>query len=73
MTVGPVLSVDRLLDHPYVMGREILTEFSDPDLGSIPAHTPLPRLSGTPAKLKTQAPKLGQHTEEIEKELEGEE
>ena len=70
VTVGPVLSVDQLLDHPYVVGREVLTEIPDTDLGSIPANTPLPRMSGTPAKLMNQAPKLGEHTEEIEKELE---
>ena len=69
ITVGPVLAMDRLLDHPYVTGREILREFPDEDLGSIPAHTPLPRLSSTPAKIRTPAPRLGEHTRQIEKEI----
>lgn len=70
VTVAPVLAMNELLDHPYVLGREVLTEFPDPELGSIPAHSPLPRLSGTPARLRTPAPLLGQHTKEVEDELE---
>ena len=70
VTVGPVLAVDQLLDHPYFVGREVLSEFVDPDLGSIPSHTPLPRMSGTPGRLTMPAPKLGEHTKEVELELE---
>lgn len=69
VTVGPVLAVDQLLDHPYVTGRGVLSEFQDPDLGSIPSHTPLPRMSATPGWVKTPAPRLGQHNREIEEEL----
>ncbi len=69
VTVGPVLAVDAVMKHEYAKDREILTEFQDPDLGSIPSHTPMPRLSRTPGKLHTPAPKLGEHTEEIENEL----
>ena len=47
----------------------ILKEFPDEDLGSIPAHTPLPRLSSTPAKIRTPAPRLGEHTQQIQKEI----
>ncbi len=70
VTVGPVLAADAVMTHEYTKNREILSEFEDPDLGSIPAHTPLPRLSETPGKLNTPAPKLGEHTMEIEEELE---
>lgn len=71
VTVGPVLAVDQLLDHLYVTGRGVLRELDDPDLGSIPSHTPLPRMSATPGRVKTPAPRLGQHNREIEEELEG--
>ena len=66
ITVGPVLAMDDLLDHPYMAGRQVVTEFEDPDLDTIPAHTPVPRLSRTPGTINTPAPALGAHTQEIE-------
>ena len=69
VTVGPVLAMDDLLGHPYMAGRQVVTEFDDPDVDAIPAHTPVPRLSRTPGKLNTPAPALGAHTQEIEAEL----
>ena len=72
VTVGPVLAMDALLNHPYMAGREVVREFEDPDVGSIPAHVPVPRLSETPGKLNTPAPRLGQHTQEVEDELDQE-
>ena len=69
VTVGPVLAMDDLLAHPYIEGRQVVTEFDDPEVGTIPAHTPVPRLSRTPGTLNTPAPALGAHTEEIEAEL----
>lgn len=69
ITVGPVLAMDELLRHPYVAGRQVLTDFADPDLDTISAHTPIPRLSFTPGQLRSPAPALGAHTAEIEAEL----
>ena len=37
----------------------------DPDLGRIAMHNIIPRLSETPGRLRTPAPSLGEHTEEI--------
>ena len=71
VTVGPVLAMDDLLDHPYMAGRQVVTEFDDPDVETIPAHTPVPRLSRTPGTLNSPAPALGAHTQEIEAELRG--
>lgn len=70
VTVGPVLSVAELLDHPYVVGREAIVEMEDPDLGSLPMHNVIPRLSATPGALRRPAPALGEHTAEILAELE---
>ena len=68
ITVGPVLAMDDLLAHPYMAGRQVVTEFADPDVDAIPAHTPVPRMSRTPGQLNTAAPALGAHTEEVEAE-----
>ncbi len=69
VTVGPVLAMDDLLQHPYLKGRRVVTEFADPDVGSIPAHVPVPRMSETPGSLINPAPPLGAHNQEIEYEL----
>ena len=69
VTVGPVCSVADLLDHPYVTGREAIVRMHDDDLGSLPMHNVIPRLSATPGALRRPAPRLGEHTEEILAEL----
>ena len=69
VTVGPVCSVADLLDHPYVTGREAIVRMQDDDLGSLPMHNVIPRLSATPGALRRPAPRLGEHTEEILAEL----
>jgi crotonobetainyl-CoA:carnitine CoA-transferase CaiB-like acyl-CoA transferase len=70
VTVGPVCSVADLLDHPYVTGREAIVEMQDAQLGRLPMHNVIPRLSATPGALRRPAPALGEHTAEILAELE---
>ena len=69
VTVGPVCSVADLMDHPFVTGREAIIEMEDRDLGSLPMHNIIPRLSETPGALRRPAPRLGEHTQEILDEL----
>ena len=70
VTVGPVCSVADLLDHPFTLGRETIVEMEDADLGSVPMHNIIPRLSATPGAMRRPAPLLGEHTDEILAELE---
>ncbi len=37
----------------------------DPEMGTVPMHNVVPRLSASPGALRLPAPELGQHTEEI--------
>jgi crotonobetainyl-CoA:carnitine CoA-transferase CaiB-like acyl-CoA transferase len=60
VTVGPVLNVDELMQHPHVKEREVLVEVPDPELGSVVMHNVFPRLSRTPGRIRTTAPKIGQ-------------
>ncbi|HET9023783.1 MAG TPA: CoA transferase [Burkholderiaceae bacterium] len=69
VTAGPVCSVADLLDDPYVRGREAIVAMQDPDLGSLPMHNVIPRLSATPGAMRPPAPALGEHTAEILEEL----
>ncbi|MCW5745055.1 MAG: CoA transferase [Alphaproteobacteria bacterium] len=69
VTVGPVCAVEDLLTHPYVIGREAIVELDDPDLGSLPAHNITPRLSRTPGTFRRPAPRVGEHSAEVLRDL----
>jgi formyl-CoA transferase len=48
-----------------VQARQIVTELPDDEMGTIPMHAVVPRLSGTPGEIRTPAPALGEHNKEI--------
>ena len=57
------------MDDPHVVARGIFEALPDAELGWIPMHTPVPRLSATPAGYCRPAPRLGEHTWEVLREL----
>lgn len=65
VTVGPVCDASDLPDHPFIQEREALVVVPDAEAGSLPMHNVIPRLSKTPGAIRTPAPTLGQHNEEI--------
>ncbi len=67
---GPVLELQQVLDDPQVKARELLRYVDYPGTAkSVPlADTPV-RLSGTPGGIARRAPMLGEHTQEILREL----
>ena len=69
VTVGPVYSVIDLLDHPYAREREAIVELEDKDIGSVPMHNIVPRLSESPGGFRYPAPRVGEHTADVLAEL----
>jgi crotonobetainyl-CoA:carnitine CoA-transferase CaiB-like acyl-CoA transferase len=69
VTVGPVCSVADLLDHPYTRGRGVIVDVEDRDVGSLPMHAVVPRLSVSPGGFRRPAPAVGEHTAQILEEL----
>jgi formyl-CoA transferase len=65
VTAAPVYDIDQFIADPHVQAREIVTELPDADMGSVPMHAVVPRLSGTPGDIRTAAPALGEHNNEI--------
>jgi crotonobetainyl-CoA:carnitine CoA-transferase CaiB-like acyl-CoA transferase len=64
----PVLSLDEAFSHPQVQHRQMVAEVQDPERGAV-RHLASPfKFSETPASIRTPAPQLGQHTEEILRE-----
>ena len=65
VTVGAVADVEQLEGHGYIKAREVIAEYPDEEMGELPMHAVIPRLSGTPGGVRAPAPTLGQHTDEI--------
>jgi crotonobetainyl-CoA:carnitine CoA-transferase CaiB-like acyl-CoA transferase len=65
VTAAPVYDIGQFLDDPHVQGRGIVVEAPDADMGDVPMHAVVPRLSGTPGGLRLPAPAIGQHNQEI--------
>jgi len=65
VTATAVYDIDQFLDDPHVQARGVVVEAPDEEAGSVLMHNIIPRLSGTPGKLRTPAARLGQHTREI--------
>src|SRR6188474_357477 len=65
VTAAPVYDIDQFIADPHVKAREIVAELPDPEMGSVPMHHVVPRLSGTPGEIRTPAPALGEHNDAI--------
>ena len=65
VTAMAVYDIDQFLEDPHVQARGVVVEAPDAEAGSILMHNIIPRLSGTPGKLRTPAARLGEHTKEI--------
>ena len=71
VTVGPVYNAEQVLEDAYVAERESLVEVPDAELGALPMHNIVPRWSDTPGQFRLPAPSLGQHNDEIVREVLG--
>jgi formyl-CoA transferase len=65
VTIGPIYDITQILDDPHVVERELIADYPDEDMGAYPMHHVVPRLSGTPATIRTPAPRLGEHNREL--------
>ncbi len=72
VTIGPVYDIAQIVADDYVLEREALVEIPDEEMGELPTHPVVPRLSGTPGALKSAAPRIGEHNEALLKPLLGE-
>jgi crotonobetainyl-CoA:carnitine CoA-transferase CaiB-like acyl-CoA transferase len=68
VSAGPVYDIADAVNDPHFREREILVDVEDSELGALPMHNIVPRLSATPGVWRHPAPALGQHTDEILRE-----
>jgi formyl-CoA transferase len=67
---GPIYSVDEVFADPQVQHLAASTEVEHAKLGRFKVLAQPARLSRTPAKVVTPTPEIGEHTDEILRELE---
>ena len=67
---GPIYKMDEVFADPQVKHLGAAAEVEHPRLGRVRILNQAVKLSRTPASLKTATPEIGQHTEEILRELE---
>jgi len=67
---GPVLEMDRVLEDPQVKARELLKYLEHPGAAKpVPLADTVVRLSATPGGIRERAAALGEHTDEILREI----
>jgi crotonobetainyl-CoA:carnitine CoA-transferase CaiB-like acyl-CoA transferase len=71
VTVGPIYDVIQMMADRHIVDRGSTVEFEDPELGLLPMHPVVPRLSRTPGAIRRAAPELGQDEADLLAELRG--
>jgi crotonobetainyl-CoA:carnitine CoA-transferase CaiB-like acyl-CoA transferase len=66
---GPVSSIGEMLRHPQTLARDMVVEVAHTRLGAVETLGFPVRFSDTPARVKSGAPLLGEHTVEVLREI----
>jgi crotonobetainyl-CoA:carnitine CoA-transferase CaiB-like acyl-CoA transferase len=66
---GPINDYAQVFEDPQVIARELVVDVQHPTLGAIRALGSPIKLSETPAAVRRRAPLLGEHTEEVLRDL----
>jgi benzylsuccinate CoA-transferase BbsF subunit len=70
VAAAPVQDVeDQLLRDPQYRDRAFFVELEEPEMGTVITEYPPARLSETPAQVRTPAPLMGEHTDQIMRDL----
>jgi crotonobetainyl-CoA:carnitine CoA-transferase CaiB-like acyl-CoA transferase len=65
VTVGPVYTIADAVADAHFRDREIIVDVEDAELGAVPMHNIVPRLSQTAGVWRRPAPRLGEHTDAV--------
>src|SRR3954466_15935068 len=66
--IGAVNTLDAVMTHPQVAARGAIVESTHPVAGTVKMTAPPVRLSETPGSVRSPAPLLGEHTEQVLRE-----
>jgi crotonobetainyl-CoA:carnitine CoA-transferase CaiB-like acyl-CoA transferase len=63
--MGAINDIAQVVEHPQVVARQSLVEMDHPRAGKVRMVGPPVRLSETPGRVRSPAPMLGEHTDEV--------
>jgi hypothetical protein len=63
--MGAINSIAQVVEHPQVQARGTLVDMNHPRAGKVRMVGAPVRLSATPGAVRTPAPMLGEHTDEV--------
>jgi len=66
--MGAVNTLDAVIDHPQVASRQAVIESTHPVAGTVKMTAPPVQMSETPGSVRSPAPLLGEHTEQVLRE-----
>jgi crotonobetainyl-CoA:carnitine CoA-transferase CaiB-like acyl-CoA transferase len=65
VTVGPVYTIADAVTDAHFRDRRIVVDVEDAELGDVPMHNIVPRLSQSAGTWRRPAPRLGEHTDAV--------
>ena len=65
VTVGPVYTIADAVCDAHFRERGVVVEVEDAELGAVPMHNIVPRLSESAGTWRWPAPRLGEHTDAV--------
>jgi CoA:oxalate CoA-transferase len=68
---SPIYTVDQLLEHPQLQARDMIRRLPHPKLGEVVAAGVVVKMSETPGEVRHLGPELGEHTDEVMRDLLG--
>lgn len=72
VAAAPVQDVeDQFIRDPHIKARGLLVELVEPEMGPVVTEYPPVRLSETPPQVRAPAPLMGEHTEQVLREVLG--
>jgi len=66
---GPIYRMDQALEHPQVRHRQMVVELPHPQLGTVRLLGLPVKFSATPGAIRRAPPLLGEHTDEVLREI----
>ena len=67
--ITPIYNIEDIMQDPQYQALDSIIAVDDPELGPIKMQNVLFRLSDTPGEVKWSGPRLGEHNEEVYREL----
>ncbi|MFF5177810.1 CaiB/BaiF CoA transferase family protein [Micromonospora sp. NPDC000316] len=68
---GRIFTAKEMLSDPHYHAREAIVRLDHPDFGEFPMQNVVPKLTATPGGIRGVGPELGQHTDEVLRDIAG--